>query len=219
MINKEHLWFLTLFSLILVLSIYYITMPSDLLLSNQVFENENKTEVVNLDIEESDILTSLRLDLEEKREDKKKELQTILISSESTIEDKNNLLNVPKISQKKIEVIYNTLANYENSHQTIIYLCDIGFNSSEALYIYNTYRNNTLDKLSRDWTNNHNTLFITMCYPDITTPIKYKFLPVILMIDIDIQINVIRITNCPSRSVIGPKSIRGCSPSTYSYCT
>lgn len=66
------------------------------------------------------------------------------------LEDKNNLLNVPKISQKKIEVIYNTLANYENSHQTIIYLCDIGFNSSEALYIYNTYRNNTLDKLNEN---------------------------------------------------------------------
>ena len=33
MINKKRLWFLTLFSLILVLSIYYITMPSELLLS------------------------------------------------------------------------------------------------------------------------------------------------------------------------------------------
>jgi len=63
MINKEHLWFLTLFSLIL-LSVYYVTMPSDLLLSNQTFENNN-TEEVSLDIEESDLLTSLRLDLEE----------------------------------------------------------------------------------------------------------------------------------------------------------
>ena len=31
MINKQNLWFLTLFSLILVLSVYYITMPNDLL--------------------------------------------------------------------------------------------------------------------------------------------------------------------------------------------
>ena len=43
MINKEHLWFLTLFSLVLVLSVYYITMPSDMLLSNQVFDNEKKS--------------------------------------------------------------------------------------------------------------------------------------------------------------------------------
>ena len=34
MINKKNLWFLTLFSLILVLSIYYITMPNELLITN-----------------------------------------------------------------------------------------------------------------------------------------------------------------------------------------
>ena len=34
MINKQNLWFLTLFSLILVLSVYYITMPNDLLVNN-----------------------------------------------------------------------------------------------------------------------------------------------------------------------------------------
>ena len=34
MINKKSLWFLTLFSLILVLSVYYITMPSELLLTS-----------------------------------------------------------------------------------------------------------------------------------------------------------------------------------------
>ena len=34
MINKKNLWFLTLFSLVLVLSIYYVTMP------NEVFDKE-----------------------------------------------------------------------------------------------------------------------------------------------------------------------------------
>ena len=77
MINKEHLWFLTLFSLILVLSVYYVTMPSDLLLSSQVLnQNEkNNEEKVNLEVEESDVLVSLRLDLEEDRELEKKNLQ------------------------------------------------------------------------------------------------------------------------------------------------
>ena len=102
MINKEHLWFLTLFSLILVLSVYYVTMPNDLLLSNQVFDKEN-TEEVSLDIEESDLLTSLRLDLEEERETEKKELQTVLTNSESTIEEKNNAYE--KISH--INSVYN----------------------------------------------------------------------------------------------------------------
>ena len=35
MINKKNLWFLTLFSMILILSVYYITMPRELLLSNK----------------------------------------------------------------------------------------------------------------------------------------------------------------------------------------
>ena len=41
MINKQKLWFLTLFSLILVLSVYYITMPSELLTTAKV---NDKTE-------------------------------------------------------------------------------------------------------------------------------------------------------------------------------
>ena len=46
MINKQNLWFLTLFSLILVLSVYYITMPNDLLIaSNQVDKSDTKNKV------------------------------------------------------------------------------------------------------------------------------------------------------------------------------
>ena len=50
MINKQNLWFLTLFSLILVLSVYYITMPNDLLVDNTkdtstVKKAETKTKV------------------------------------------------------------------------------------------------------------------------------------------------------------------------------
>ncbi len=66
------------------------------------------------------------------------------------LDDKSNLFNIPKISNKTAEKIYNIMATYENSHKTIVYLCDIGFNSSEALLIYNTYRNNTLDRLNEN---------------------------------------------------------------------
>ena len=31
MFNKQNLWFITLFSLILVLGVYYVTIPSDVL--------------------------------------------------------------------------------------------------------------------------------------------------------------------------------------------
>ncbi len=71
-----------------------------------------------------------------------------LKSIDLILADKNNLKRIPKLTDKKIEQIYNILCNYENSHQTIVYLCDIGFSSGEALNIYNTYRNKTLDVIN-----------------------------------------------------------------------
>lgn len=92
MINKEHLWFITLFSLILVLCVYYVTMPNDLLLSSQVFDSNNEKETdkqVNLEVEESDILVSLRLDLDENRKLEKKNLEAVLTNTDASIDDKN----------------------------------------------------------------------------------------------------------------------------------
>ena len=61
MINKKSLWFLTLFSLILVLSIYYITMPSELLLTTntKIAENKKNTEPT-VSVKESSALDALR---------------------------------------------------------------------------------------------------------------------------------------------------------------
>ena len=70
MINKQSLWFLTLFSLILVLSVYYITMPNELLLTNnsdytkktsgEVEEEKSNAEVT---ITESETLVVMRVSL------------------------------------------------------------------------------------------------------------------------------------------------------------
>ena len=89
MIRKDNLWFLTLFSLILVLSVYYITMPNDLLLSEQVNKQNDETDKVSLEVEESDILVSLRLDKEEQRDTEKKDLQSVLTNSNATTDEKN----------------------------------------------------------------------------------------------------------------------------------
>lgn len=85
MINKQNLWFLTLFSLVLVLSVYYVTMPSDLLLKE---DYDNSESVISIK-EEDELLTSLRLDALEQRETKKKDLENILTNSTSTIYEKN----------------------------------------------------------------------------------------------------------------------------------
>lgn len=112
MINKKNLWFLTLFSLILVLSVYYITMPSELLLtnnSNYLKDTNDKTKKTAVTVEESEVLTALRVTSDEKLEKEIDSLKEILSNKESTVEEKNNAfekmknLNENKAKEKEIE--------------------------------------------------------------------------------------------------------------------
>ncbi len=86
MINKQSLWFLTLFSLILVLSVYYITMPSELLLTN----NDYLYDSVSLNVKEGNILTALKVEEDELLEKEMSELRIVLNSDEASSEEKNN---------------------------------------------------------------------------------------------------------------------------------
>lgn len=90
MINKRSLWFLTLFSLILVLSVYYITMPSELLMAtNNGSKDETETVSATTENEESAELVALRVESEEKMSDEITELKKVLTDSNSTTEEKN----------------------------------------------------------------------------------------------------------------------------------
>ena len=60
------------------------------------------------------------------------------------IENKENLLLVPKLNSKKIDDIYNTLMQYNESHNTIVYLTNLGFSMKDALNIYSTYKGQTI---------------------------------------------------------------------------
>ena len=92
MINKKSLWFLTLFSLILVLSVYYITMPSELLLTTNNIKDK-KEETVTKEENESAQLVALRVEAEEDMLKSIEELKAVLTSSKSTTEEKNNAFN------------------------------------------------------------------------------------------------------------------------------
>ncbi len=89
MINKQKLWFLTLFTLILVLSVYYITMPNDLLkaANNNIVNNKNKSKKT---VKEVSSLKAMRVSLEEERESEKTELQKQLTDEEVSSTEKNN---------------------------------------------------------------------------------------------------------------------------------
>lgn len=150
MINKEHMWFLTLFSLILVLSVYYITMPNDLLLSNEVFNenDESKTNEVGLEVEESDILVSLRLDLEEERQNQVKDLQSILTNSEATMDEKND-------AYEKIGYINNIYGMEEKLEKKVKDCCsidsfiEINNNEINVIGISNNHSINLANKIMR----------------------------------------------------------------------
>lgn len=110
MINKRGMWFLTLFSLILVLSVYYITMPSELLLMKSIKDKDEKnSEKETVVIQESEILTALRVEADEQYYANMSDLKMILTNLETTIDDKNNafeklkLLNVVRGEEEKIE--------------------------------------------------------------------------------------------------------------------
>lgn len=90
MINKKSLWFLTLFSLILVLSIYYITMPNELLLSNNSNYNKDSETEAKVVVEESETLTAMRVTLDEERQSEIETLQKQLEGTDLTAEEKNN---------------------------------------------------------------------------------------------------------------------------------
>ncbi|MGN0973822.1 MAG: SpoIIIAH-like family protein [Bacilli bacterium] len=90
MINKKSLWFLTLFSLILVLSIYYITMPNELLLTNNSNYQNEEQEETDATIEESDTLSAMRVTLDEERQQEIDKLQKEMESKNITSEEKNN---------------------------------------------------------------------------------------------------------------------------------
>jgi len=123
MINKKSLWFLTLFSLILVLSVYYITMPSELLITNFNNDkvvptvNEKEQNEVSVEIEESEILVALRVEADEQMKQDMEDLQIILTSIESTAEEKNlaydklKLLNMTRGEEEKIEKKINEKFN------------------------------------------------------------------------------------------------------------
>ena len=89
MINKQNLWFLTLFSLIMVLSVYYLTMSDDTLSTLSVSGDvSDGTDVVIS--EENDTLVALKVADEEELLARMEELQNILLSDVATLQEKND---------------------------------------------------------------------------------------------------------------------------------
>jgi len=125
MINKQGLWFLTLFSLILVLSVYYITMPSELLMNEKsgitskkdTTTSKNKSKVnsktklkatsktkEDKDIKESSSLETMRVEDDEAVNKEIESLQVVLNDDKSSVDEKNKAYDKMKeINNNKAE--------------------------------------------------------------------------------------------------------------------
>ena len=109
MISKQNLWFLTLFSLILILGVYYITMPNDLLGKVENIIEDKETKEVVEEVEEESLLVAMRVNLEEERQETITNLQKDLTKENLTTEEKNNIyeqlkyLNEVQGKEEKLE--------------------------------------------------------------------------------------------------------------------
>ena len=66
------------------------------------------------------------------------------------LKDKTCLYQVPKLTEAKINIIHDTLVKYEESHETIVKLTELGFSMKDSLSIYNTYKSNTIRIIEND---------------------------------------------------------------------
>ena len=101
--DKQNMWFLTLFSLILVLSVYYITMPNELLLTNnsntlteevnssldEVNNEKDANEEVSIQIEECESVIAYNETLEDTRNKQINDLEAVMLDTSKTTDEKN----------------------------------------------------------------------------------------------------------------------------------
>ena len=105
MINKQKLWFLTLFSLILVLSVYYVTMPSNLLSVSDIKEDTTPT----INMEDANILDVLKEENNERVAKEIESLRKIVVDVETNIDDKN--IAYEKIQKLEEKAKHRTFAD------------------------------------------------------------------------------------------------------------
>lgn len=107
MINKQGLIFLTLTSLILVLSVYYVTMPSELLLTTNsmyVGNDEVKVNKEEVKIDNTTTIMAMKNIHSDEIKEKVKELNNKLTNKELSFEEKNNVYEEIKVI-KNIEAM------------------------------------------------------------------------------------------------------------------
>ena len=157
MLTKKNLWFITLFSLILVMSIYYVSVPN-ISATELVSKVEDNKEDVELTISESSEITALKVSRDETMLKETEAIKDILSSDTTSVEDKNTAyealknINSNKGKEENIEKLikdnYNLDAFVKIDGTNVKVVMDTNTHSYElANKIINTIQNEFKDKI------------------------------------------------------------------------
>ena len=114
MIKKKNLWFLTLFSLVLVLSVYYVTMPNELLVANNSSNTVKEEKVL---IDEANIIETLKSEDNNNTLEEINKLKTTIADSKTSAEDRNKAFDELKLLNQissKEELLEEKIKNTHN---------------------------------------------------------------------------------------------------------
>lgn len=118
MITKKNLWFLTLFSIILVMALYYISVPTmDLGVVNKEVGSSDEA---NVEVSESNAISTLKISRDESLENELSGIKAILTDETKTTEEKSDAyealknLNLNKGKEETLEKLIKQNYNYDN---------------------------------------------------------------------------------------------------------
>jgi stage III sporulation protein AH len=134
MLKRQTVWLLTMLSLVVVLSVYYVTAPKDMndniaftnnedVAKQQVVNDKEKTDVaveemetkdgkVTSSVSSDDVFTALRMQIEDERSRLRDQLNAVVASANATAQQKSEALD-------KIEKL-QALAEKEATLETLI---------------------------------------------------------------------------------------------------
>lgn len=122
MINRQGLWFLTLFSLIIVLSIYYITMPNEIFENEKVTVSDNKSnnkdkeKTKEVNSENTSYIETLKIELDSERASLLDGLQEVINDGSKTTSEKNKayeeMKQINDIKAKEEEIVKKIKDDY-----------------------------------------------------------------------------------------------------------
>lgn len=80
------------------------------------------------------------------------------------LENPDNLLLIPKITKRQIDLLHSQLVNYQASYEIVLKMNDLGFSTKDSMLVYNKYKSRTLEIIEND--------FYQIYYDEVQIPFK-----------------------------------------------